>query len=184
MSISLNKKCQSSSCVLLCKYSIYWVFTDKKICHHFEFNYILNLYVLSMCFVRYRNWIVCTICNAAPTLFFRHGKIWGEFWHSSCAPGTYAAVPWSLRISLNLTDSKQLVCHQKSAAVIKVISVDWAGVILVWLCLVNFPIFTQTSMLSHHRQLGVAFAFPPPLFLVLLHAYEPNGMQFDVWWAG
>jgi hypothetical protein len=45
-----------------------------SICHHFEFNYILNLYVLSMCFVRYRNQIVCTICNAAPTLFFRLGK--------------------------------------------------------------------------------------------------------------
>ncbi len=39
-------------------------------------------------------------------------------------------------------------------------------------------------MLSHHGQLGVAFAFPPPLFLALLHAYVPYGMQFDVWEAG
>jgi hypothetical protein len=37
---------------------------------HFEFNYILNLYVLSMCFMPYRNWIVCTIYNAALMLFF------------------------------------------------------------------------------------------------------------------
>jgi hypothetical protein len=42
-----------------------------SICHHFEFNYILNLYVLSMCFVCYRSWIVCTVCNAAPMSFFR-----------------------------------------------------------------------------------------------------------------
>ncbi len=42
--------------------------------HRFEFDYILNLYLLSMCFVRYRNWIVCTICNAALPLFFRLGK--------------------------------------------------------------------------------------------------------------
>jgi hypothetical protein len=38
--------------------------------------------------------------------------------------------------------------------------------------------------LSHNGQLGVAFAFLPPLFLVLLHAYEPFGMQLDVWGAG
>ncbi len=31
MGISLNKKCQSSSCVLLYEYSIYWVFTNKEI---------------------------------------------------------------------------------------------------------------------------------------------------------
>jgi hypothetical protein len=37
---------------------------------HFEFNYILNLYVLSMYFVRYPNWIVCTLYNVAPMLFF------------------------------------------------------------------------------------------------------------------
>jgi hypothetical protein len=36
---------------------------------HFEFDYILNLYVLFMCFMRYRNWIVCTIRNAARTFF-------------------------------------------------------------------------------------------------------------------
>ena len=40
-----------------------------SICHHFEFD-ILNLYVLSMCFVRYRSWIVYTVYNAAPMLFF------------------------------------------------------------------------------------------------------------------
>ncbi len=71
----------------------------------------------------------------------------------------------------------------KSAAVIEVISVDWTGVILVWLFLVKFPIFTQTSVLSHQGQLGVAFAFLPPMYLVLLHAYEPYGTQFDVWGA-
>jgi hypothetical protein len=68
----------------------------------------------------------------------------------------------------------------KSAVVIKVISFDWAGVILVRLFLVKFPILAQfPSMLSYHGQLGVAFAFLPPLFPVLLHAYEPYGMQFD-----
>ncbi len=72
----------------------------------------------------------------------------------------------------------------KSAAVIEVISVDWAGVVLVWLIFVKFPIFTQTTVLSHNEQLGVAFAFPPPLFLELIHAYEPYGTQFDVWGAG
>ncbi len=41
----------------------------------------------------------------------------------------------------------------KSAAVIKVISDDWAGVILVWPFLVKLSIFTQTSMLSHPRHL-------------------------------
>jgi hypothetical protein len=41
------------------------------ICHPFEFDYIQNLYVLSMCFVRYHSWNVCTVCNAAPMLFFR-----------------------------------------------------------------------------------------------------------------
>jgi hypothetical protein len=45
-----------------------------SICHHFEFNYILNLYVLSMCFVRYCSWIVCTVYNVAPMLFFRLRK--------------------------------------------------------------------------------------------------------------
>ena len=39
--------------------------------HPFEFNYILNLYVLSMCFVRYLSWIVCTICNAVPIVVFQ-----------------------------------------------------------------------------------------------------------------
>ena len=72
----------------------------------------------------------------------------------------------------------------KSAAVIKVISVDWAGFVLVGLFLVKFPILTKTSMLSHHGQLGVAFAFLPPLFPVLLHAYKPYGTQIDVWGAG
>jgi hypothetical protein len=50
-----------------------WTLKLKKglaIWHHSEFNYILNLYILSMCFVRYRNWIVCTVYNAAPMLFF------------------------------------------------------------------------------------------------------------------
>jgi hypothetical protein len=42
--------------------------------HPFEFNYILNLYFLSMCFVRYRSWILCTVCNAAPLSFFRLRK--------------------------------------------------------------------------------------------------------------
>ncbi len=42
--------------------------------------------------------------------------------------------------------------------------------LFLWLFLVKFPIYTQTSVLSHHGQLGVAFAFPPPLFLVLLRA--------------
>jgi hypothetical protein len=37
-------------------------------------RYILNLYVLSMCFVCYRSWIVCTVCHAAPMLFFRLRK--------------------------------------------------------------------------------------------------------------
>jgi hypothetical protein len=31
MGILLNKKCQCSSCVLLCKYSIYLVFTNEEI---------------------------------------------------------------------------------------------------------------------------------------------------------
>ncbi len=73
-----------------------------SICCHFEFNYILNLYVLSMCFVHYLNRILRNLCNAAPMLFFRFGKFWGEFWHSPCAPGTYAA------LSL-------FCCHQKIA---------------------------------------------------------------------
>ncbi len=72
----------------------------------------------------------------------------------------------------------------KSAVVIQVVSVDWAEFILVGLFLVKFPILTQTFVLSHHGQLRVAFAFPPPLFLVLLHAYKPYGTQFDVWGAG
>ncbi len=38
MGISLNKKCQRSSCVLLCKYSIYWVFTDEEIKHVSSWN--------------------------------------------------------------------------------------------------------------------------------------------------
>jgi hypothetical protein len=53
--------------LFICK--IIW---DKKglcVYHPFEFDYILNLYVLSMCFVRYRSWIVCTVCNAAPMSF-------------------------------------------------------------------------------------------------------------------
>ncbi len=56
----------------------------------------------------------------------------------------------------------------KSAAVIKAISVDWARVILVTLSC-KVPYFNQTSVLSHHGQLDVAFAFPSPLFPVLLH---------------
>jgi hypothetical protein len=71
-----------------------------------------------------------------------------------------------------------------SAVVIKVISIDWAGFILVGLFLVKFPILTQTPVLSHHGQLGAAFAFPPPLFPVLLHAYNPYAMQIDIWGAG
>ncbi len=43
-----------------------------KIWHHFEFNYILNLYIFSMCFVHYRNWIICTVFKAVPMLFFRN----------------------------------------------------------------------------------------------------------------
>jgi hypothetical protein len=39
--------------------------------HHFEFDYILNLYVLSMCFICYCSWMVCNVCNAVPILFFR-----------------------------------------------------------------------------------------------------------------
>ncbi len=46
-----------------------------SICHHFEFDYILNVYVLSMCFVRYRSWIICTVYNAASMLFFRLRKL-------------------------------------------------------------------------------------------------------------
>ncbi len=52
--------------------SIFWCCPRQKklaICHHFEFNYILNLYVLSMCFMLYHNWIGCAVCNAATTLF-------------------------------------------------------------------------------------------------------------------
>ncbi len=49
-----------------------------SICHHSEFNYVWNSYVLSMCFVRYRDWIVCTICNAAPMSFFR-GSFYENF---------------------------------------------------------------------------------------------------------
>jgi hypothetical protein len=45
-----------------------------SICHHFEFNYILNSHVLSMCFVCYHSWIICTICNAVLMSFFRLGK--------------------------------------------------------------------------------------------------------------
>ncbi len=41
-----------------------------SLCHHFEFNYILNLYILSTCFVRYRSWIVYTMYNMAPVLLF------------------------------------------------------------------------------------------------------------------
>ncbi len=37
----------------------------------------------------------------------------------------------------------------KSAVVIEVISVDWAGVILVWLFLVKFPIFSTSYCTSH-----------------------------------
>ncbi len=39
--------------------------------HPLEFDYILNLYVLSMCFACYSSWIICTIFNAAPMSFFR-----------------------------------------------------------------------------------------------------------------
>jgi hypothetical protein len=45
-----------------------------SICHPFEFNYILNVYVLSMCFVCYCSWNICIVCNAVPMLFFRHRK--------------------------------------------------------------------------------------------------------------
>jgi hypothetical protein len=37
-------------------------------------TYILNSYVLSICFVCYSSWILCTICNAAPMWFFRLRK--------------------------------------------------------------------------------------------------------------
>jgi hypothetical protein len=107
------------------------VIKGLAIWHHFEFNYILNLYDLSMCFVRYHNWVVCTMYNAVRMLFFILRKFLGKFRHSLCAPGTYTALPGSLWILLSLTDLKQLVCCQKSAAVIEVITVDWAGVILV-----------------------------------------------------
>jgi hypothetical protein len=39
---------------------------------HFEFNNILILHVLSMCFMLYCNGIVCNVCYVAPTLVFRH----------------------------------------------------------------------------------------------------------------
>ncbi len=142
--------------------------------HHFEFDYILNLYVLSMCFVCYRSWIVCTVCNAALMRVL-----------------AFPLRPRYIRCSTVITPDivefdwfKTTHLLPKSAAVIKVIPVDWAEVILLWPFLVKFPILTQTSMLSHHGQLGVAFAFLPPLFLVLLHSYKPYGMQFDVWGAG
>jgi hypothetical protein len=41
-----------------------------SICHHFEFNYILNSYVLSMCSMHYHSWIVCTVYNAVLVLLF------------------------------------------------------------------------------------------------------------------
>jgi hypothetical protein len=44
----------------------------------FEFDYILNLYVLSMCFVCYRSWVICTLCNVAPMLFFQTSEIFDE----------------------------------------------------------------------------------------------------------
>ncbi len=60
-------------------------FADKAIWPHFEFNYILNLYILSMCFVCYRNVIVCGMCNAMLTLFFRQ-KILRRFLAFPLAP--------------------------------------------------------------------------------------------------
>jgi hypothetical protein len=57
--IPINNNCMVALC-----------FCRGCLCHHFEFNYILNLYVLSMCFVRYRSWIICTVYNAVPMLFF------------------------------------------------------------------------------------------------------------------
>ncbi len=141
------------------------VWMGLSICHHFQFNYIQNLYVLSMCFVRYRNWIVCTICNAASTLFFGR-KIFRRIL-------AFPLHPRYIRCSTVITPDivefnwfETTCLSPKSAAVIEVISVDWARVILVPLFLVKFPIFTQTSVLSHHGQLGVVFAFLPPLFLV------------------
>ncbi len=43
-----------------------------RVCYMAPFwiNYILNLYILSMCFVRYHNWIVCTMYYAALMMFF------------------------------------------------------------------------------------------------------------------
>ncbi len=45
----------------------------------FEFDYILNLYVLSICFVRYHSWIVCIVpltqvCESSPAQHFFFGS--------------------------------------------------------------------------------------------------------------
>jgi hypothetical protein len=45
-----------------------------SIYHPFQFDYILNSYVLSMCFVCYRSWIVFTVFNAALMSYFRLRK--------------------------------------------------------------------------------------------------------------
>ncbi len=64
--ISINKKCQSSSYVLLYRYSIYWVFTDKEIpkfwvqkmspCH------CRNWYCVPKAPIRYYLWGLGTLC--------------------------------------------------------------------------------------------------------------------------
>ncbi len=61
--------------------------------HPFEFDYILNSYVLSMCFIGYCSWNICTVCMRRRCCFSDLRNFWWEFWHPHCAPGTYTAVP-------------------------------------------------------------------------------------------
>ncbi len=54
LAVAAKGLCQMRvSCAVLTKTKL----TNKglSICHHFKFNYILNSYILSMCFMRYCN---------------------------------------------------------------------------------------------------------------------------------
>ncbi len=116
--------------------------------HHFEFNFILNLYILSMCFVHYCNWIICTVYKVVLMLFFILRKFWWEFQYSPCTPGTYAAV-----LGYTYNSSIQLIWSSSFAAKI------WCGCWSHWhwvipeilLCffLAKFSLIASTSMLSY-----------------------------------
>ncbi len=124
-----------------------------------------------MCFVHYLSQSVCNVCTVASMWrqpVFRHVKFWGDCWHSplhpryiSCSTRIFSEYCWIWLIWYNSFVAKICCGHQSHCR--------WViPDLFLWLSLVKFPFLTQTSVLSHHGQLGVALAFLPPLFLVIL----------------